>query len=71
METTLKVTGMTCGMCVQHVTKTLQDVRGVKLAAVELDSGRAVVKHENADSQAMIKAVTDAGYQAQEIGDAT
>ena len=69
METTLKVTGMSCGMCVQHVTKALQDVPGVKLAAVDLISERATVKHEDgASSQAMIKAVTNAGYEVQEIG---
>ena len=66
METTLKVTGMTCGMCVQHVTKALQSVPGVKLAAVDLTSGTAVVKHdESAQPQAMVEAVVEEGYGAQ------
>jgi len=66
METTLKVTGMTCGMCVGHVTKALQSVPGVKLAAVDLNSGTAVVKHdESAQSEAMVQAVTEEGYGAQ------
>jgi len=67
METTqLKVTGMNCGMCVNHVTKALQSVAGVKLAAVDLNSGAATVKHdEDAKAEAMMEAVEEAGYQAQ------
>lgn len=66
METTLKVTGMTCGMCVQHVTKALQSVPGVQLAAVDLTSGMAVVKHdESTEAEAMVQAVTEEGYGAQ------
>lgn len=66
METTLKVTGMTCGMCVGHVTKALQSVPGVQLAAVDLTSGTAVVKHdESAEAEAMVQAVTEEGYGAQ------
>jgi copper chaperone CopZ len=71
METILKITGMSCGACVKHVTQALQSVPGVKLAAVELNSGKAIVKHdEGADSQAMIEAVVEAGYGAQVIEDA-
>lgn len=66
METTqLKVTGMTCGMCVQHVTQALQSVAGVKQATVDLTSGHAVVNHEmSAKPEAMIEAVSEAGYEA-------
>ena len=66
METTLKVEGMTCGMCVQHVTKALQGVAGVQSAQVDLASGTAKVQHdENATSEAMVKAVEEDGYGAQ------
>jgi len=68
METTLKVTGMTCGMCVQHVTKALQSVEGVSVATVDLGSGLATVKHEEtAKAEAMIEAVVEEGYQAQRV----
>ncbi|MET0090662.1 MAG: heavy metal translocating P-type ATPase [Candidatus Thiodiazotropha sp.] len=43
LTTTLKVTGMTCGHCVNHVTKALQAVPGVESAEVTLDDGSAVV----------------------------
>jgi len=72
METTLKVTGMSCGACVGHVTRALQSVPGVKLAAVDLNSGTAVVKHdESAQPEAMVQAVTEEGYHAQVKGLAT
>lgn len=66
METTLKVTGMSCAACVGHVTKALQSVPGVKLAAVDLTSGTALIKHdERAKAEAMVQAVTEEGYGAQ------
>lgn len=66
METTqLKVTGMTCGMCVQHVTQALQNVAGVNQATVDLTSGNAVVNHDSmVKPEAMIEAVSEAGYEA-------
>lgn len=71
METILKVTGMSCGACVNHVTKALQSVAGVKLAAVDLSSGAATVKHdEDAKAEAMVEAVEEAGYHAQINGSA-
>ena len=66
METKLKVTGMTCGMCVQHVTNALQSVAGVQSATVDLTSGLATVQHdETAKSEAMIEAVVEDGYSAE------
>ena len=66
METQLKISGMTCGHCVQSVTKALQSVSGVQLAAVDLTSGSALVKHNaGADAKAMIEAVAEEGYSAQ------
>ncbi len=72
MKTTqLKVTGMTCGMCVQHVTKALQSVAGVQSADVDLASGAAAVQHdENTDATRLIEAVAEAGYQAHRVWNA-
>jgi copper chaperone CopZ len=68
METTLKVTGMTCGMCVQHVTDALQGVAGVQSATVDLSSGEAKVQHDDStDPTAFIEAVAKAGYQAHRV----
>lgn len=66
METKLTVTGMTCGMCVQHVTKALQSVAGVQEATVDLASGAAKVQHDAGTNAAqLIEAVTEEGYGAQ------
>jgi copper chaperone len=65
METQLQISGMTCGHCVQIVTKSLQNVPGVRLAAVDLASGHTTVKHDTgADPQAMVAAVEEEGYSA-------
>ena len=68
MQTNLKITGMTCGMCVQHVTTALQSVAGVQSADVNLASGAAAVQHDDAtDAAQLIEAVVEAGYQAQQV----
>ena len=64
METKLKVEGMTCEMCVKHVTSGLQNVNGVKSATVDLESATAVVEGENLDAQTLIEAVQEEGYDA-------
>ncbi|MBV9866149.1 MAG: heavy-metal-associated domain-containing protein [Abitibacteriaceae bacterium] len=66
METTqLKITGMSCDVCVQHVTKALQNVPGVQQVQVNLQAGTATVQHEGAQPQAMTEAVDEEGYEAQ------
>jgi copper chaperone len=61
--TTLKVTGMTCNHCVMSVTKALKKVPGVESADVSLEKAQAVVKG-SADTQTLIKAVKEEGYDA-------
>lgn len=63
MQTTLKISGMTCGHCVAAVTKALQQVPGVEKAEVSLDPQQAVVTGE-AEPRALIGAVEQEGYEA-------
>ncbi|MFA6043733.1 MAG: cation transporter [Phycisphaerales bacterium] len=66
--TTLAIDGMTCGHCVQAVTKALSAVPGVRIKSVAL--GSAVI--ETADGWATGKAVNaldQAGYPAKAVGD--
>ena len=64
-ETELKVEGMTCSSCVRHVREALQGVDGVLGADVELDGGRARVRHTaKATRAALVAAIEDAGYLA-------
>jgi copper chaperone CopZ len=58
----LFVDGMSCGGCVLSVDKALRNVSGVKDVQVDLKSGRAAVKGERLDRAALVRAVSDAGY---------
>ena len=64
---TLKVDGMMCMHCVAHVKKALEAFEGVT-AEVDLDKGEARVNApEGVSASELIKAVTDAGYEAVQI----
>ncbi len=58
----LKINGMTCGHCVASVNQALQAVPGVSKVNVAL--GQAMISGE-ADAALLLKAVEQAGYQAQ------
>jgi copper chaperone CopZ len=67
--TTLSIDGMTCGHCVQAVTKTLSAVPGVKVTSVAV--GAAVI--ESVDGWATgraVNALEEAGYPAKAVSDA-
>ncbi len=60
----LKIEGMMCGHCQARVEKVLKAVPGVTAVSVELKpEGRATVTG-SASAAALVKAVTDAGYEA-------
>jgi len=63
-EITLSVTGMTCGGCVNSVTRVLTALPGVQNAVVTLPPGQARVTYDPArtDRAAMVQAVVDAGF---------
>jgi copper chaperone CopZ len=64
--TTLRVTGMSCGACVRHVTKAVDGLTGVVHVRVDLNRGELVVEHlpAHVDITALVTAVRDAGYAA-------
>lgn len=64
-EETFKIEGMSCQMCVKHVTKALQGVEGVKEVQVSLEDEAAQVTYDPdaADVAAFKAAVSDAGYE--------
>lgn len=64
MKTTLKISGMTCGHCVNHVKDALEGVKGVKKAKVDLDSASAVIDHKDeVPLDMLVSAVSEAGYE--------
>ncbi|MEO9255303.1 MAG: heavy metal-associated domain-containing protein [Tepidiformaceae bacterium] len=60
----LNITGMTCEHCVKSVTNALKEVPGVADARVNLETNSAVVEGENFDTNALIAAVEEEGYEA-------
>jgi copper chaperone CopZ len=65
-NTTLNVTGMTCGGCVRHVSSALAALPGVSKVKVQLRAGIVEVQHgDETTLPALIGAVQDAGYDAQ------
>lgn len=68
METvTLQVGGMSCGHCVKAVQQAITSVDGA--TAESVDIGKATVAFDPARTSvgALIDAVADAGYEAQEV----
>lgn len=65
--TELKVEGMTCGHCVQTVTRALQQVEGVQTAQVDLTAGRARVEYDESRTgpQELTAVVSEEGYSAE------
>ncbi|OZF42232.1 heavy-metal-associated domain-containing protein [Rhodococcus sp. 14-2470-1a] len=64
MNTTVTVTGMTCGHCVSSVREEISSIPGVTAVDIDLASGRVDIDSETAIEQAAIaQAVDEAGYQ--------
>lgn len=64
----LLINGMSCASCVSHVQQALQQVPGVRQARVNLAERSALVMG-NASPEALVKAVSQAGYSAEAIED--
>jgi periplasmic mercuric ion binding protein len=64
---TLNVSGMTCAACPITVKKALQRVAGVSKAEVQFEKKQALVTFDDTktDTDALVKATTDAGYPSQ------
>ncbi len=59
------VSGMSCASCLAHITKAVSKIEGVKDVSVNLLTNSMVVTYEEpANSQKIVKAVSDAGYAA-------
>ncbi len=63
--TTLRLSGLTCGHCVSHVTEELQAIDGVKSVSIILNAGgqsvATVVSDVQLDDDALRAAVDEAG----------
>lgn len=59
---TYHVTGMTCGHCVEAVTREVSDVPGVVSVDVDLAGGTVAVHGEDVSDRAVREAIDEAGY---------
>jgi copper chaperone CopZ len=64
VENRFSVNGMKCGGCVAKATEAVSKLPGYVSAEFDLKSGSAVVKGD-VDPQAVVNALTRAGYPAQ------
>jgi copper chaperone CopZ len=62
MTVNLSVEGMTCTNCENKVTKALESCQGVASAKVDHKTGKAVVKGDQIDKEALKVAVAKRGY---------
>jgi copper chaperone len=66
-ETTLDVTGMSCGSCVRRVSTALRGLHGVANVDVRLKEGKVIVRHDptKTSATALVAALDKAGYGSQ------
>ncbi len=64
MESSINIEGMTCGHCVESVTKALEGLTGVSEVSVELEDKSAELSYDEAKVglSEITKAVEDAGF---------
>ena len=61
---TYQVSGMTCGHCVQSVSREVETLEGVEKVDVDLSAGAVTVTSQHPlDIDAVRAAVDEAGYQ--------
>lgn len=63
MSETITVEGMTCGHCEQTVEEALEDVTGVTAATADR-AAETVTVEGDAETQALVETVDEAGYEA-------
>jgi copper chaperone CopZ len=63
---TLRVSGMRCGHCVRAVEDALKGVSGAKVEGVQIGQATVAIE-ESVSVGALIDAVSDAGYDAEEV----
>ncbi|ALG86318.1 heavy-metal-associated domain-containing protein [Gordonia phthalatica] len=65
-NTTITVTGMTCGHCAASVREEISEIAGVQQVDVDVASGRVdITSDAPLDPAAVGAAVAEAGYQVQ------
>ena len=63
-ELSYTVVGMSCGHCKTAVTEEVEQVAGVAVVEVDLDSKQVVVRGDDVSDDAVRAAIREAGYEA-------
>ena len=66
-EKRFSVPGMHCGHCETAVRQELEAVTGVQRVDVDLETKHVSVRGENLDPTALVAAIDEAGYDADEV----
>ena len=66
-EKRFSVPGMHCGPCETAVRQELEAVTGVQRVDVDLETKHLSVRCENLDPTALVAAIDEAGYDADEV----
>ncbi len=68
-QVAFSVEGMSCGDCSSKLTKALKEVDGVTAAAVDYQTGEALVAFDSAkvDAAALLKIIEKSGYAAKKV----
>ena len=67
MVTEIKVDGMECPHCAAKVKKVSEAVANVTSAEVNLEDGKAVITHDNAEINDILEAINAAGFTSYEL----
>ncbi len=63
METKIKIKGMVCQNCANHVEESLRKIKGVKIVKVDLASATAILVSKNIPTDNdLAKALEGTGY---------
>ncbi|TCO78701.1 heavy-metal-associated domain-containing protein [Marinisporobacter balticus] len=68
MKIIMKIEGMSCNHCVNHVKNALEEITGVKTVEVDLQRKNAVIElSQDGDHKVLKEAVEEAGYEVVEM----
>jgi copper chaperone len=62
-QTTIAITGMSCGHCVAGVRRALAEVRGVEVREVKVGEATVAYDPEVASPERIVRAIEDEGYE--------
>lgn len=67
-QITFSVPGMSCGHCVAAIEGELGNIAAVASASADLDSKIVTITGDGLDTEALIAAIDEAGYEAELVG---